>query len=246
MSLVSSLPLLFTLLSVDTASAAHQGPPAPPTIKFIGDLGYVSTAGNSSVQTLNLGDRITAKTGDVTFSQQFNVVHGRSKGATVTSLWRASLRTDLAVQPTFGVYASIAYERNVFAGLRSRIGNTIGLTAQVVKTERSKLSVEGGMSLTAQRGIGGAGRDLDFLGGRAATAYTQLIGAKASITQTVELLPNFRQSEDLRINSESALIAPITKQIAVKLSFSVRYDGLPEPGYLSTDRLFTSGIQVNL
>lgn len=245
MSLVSSLPLLFTLLSVDTASAAHQGPPPAPSLKFIGDLGYVSTAGNSSVQTLNLGDRITAKTGDVTFSQQFNVVHGRSKGATVTSLWRASLRTDLAVQPTFGVYASINYERNVFAGLRSRVGNTIGLTAQVVKTERSRLSVEGGMSLTAQRGIAG-GRDLDFLGGRAATAYTQQIGAKASISQTVELLPNFRQSEDLRINSESALLAPITKQIAVKLSFSVRYDGLPEPGFLSTDRLFTSGIQVNL
>jgi putative salt-induced outer membrane protein YdiY len=186
------------------------------------------------------------KYGTITLSQNFNVVHGRSKGAVVTSSWRAGVRGDLALQPTFGVYAQVNYERNVFAGLNSRIGNTIGLTAQVVKSARDKLSVEGGISLTAQRGVAGKGRDLDFLGGRAATSFSHQLSNKASLSQVIELLPNFRQSEDLRINTESLITAPITKQVSVRLSFVVRYDGLPEPGFLSTDRLFTSGIQVSL
>lgn len=227
---------------------AQAAPPAktPPVIKFTGDVGYVSTSGNSSVQTLNLGDRVTAKVGVLTLSQQFSVVHGRSKGKTVTSLWRASVRGDYALEQTFGLYSSVNYERNVFAGLASRVGTVAGLTAQVVNDARNKLSVEGGISLTAQRAVDPTKPDQDFLGGRAATAFVRRIGAKASIAQSVELLPNFRESEDLRINSESTLVAPITKEIGVKLSFVIRYDGLPQTGYLTTDRLFTSGIQITL
>ncbi|MEP6590252.1 MAG: DUF481 domain-containing protein [Gemmatimonadota bacterium] len=242
MPLLALLSLSLILLPSDTTVVRGT----PTVFKFGADIGYVSTSGNSSVQTLNLGDRITAKTGAVTFSQQFNVIHGRSKGQVVTSLWRAALRTDIAVQPTFGVYGSVTYERNVFSGLRSRFGNTLGVTAQVVKTPHDKFSVEGGMSLTAQRGIAGKGRDIDFLGGRAATNYSHQLSNKASFSQSVEFLPNFREQEDLRINAESVLVAPFTKQISVRISYLIRYDGLPEPGFQSTDRLFTSGIQVSL
>lgn len=242
MPLLTLLVLSLAAQPTDTSAIKR----VPPVFKFGADIGYVSTQGNSSVQTLNLGDRITAKTGEVTFSQSFNVVHGRSKGQVTTSLWRAGLRADLAFPPTFGVYGAVSYERNVFSGLRSRIGNTVGVTAQLVKTPRDKFSVEGGMSLNSQRGIAGKGRDLDFLGGRAATNYSHQLSNKASIAQTVEFLPNFRQSEDLRINTESLLVAPFTKQISLRLSYLIRYDGLPEPGFQSTDRLFTSGIQVSL
>ncbi|MES2304942.1 MAG: DUF481 domain-containing protein [Gemmatimonadota bacterium] len=242
MLLLALLPLL-TATPDDTAAVK---PATPPVIKFLTDLGYVSTAGNSSVQTLNVGDRISVKSGQVTISQSFAVVHGRSKGLVVTSLWRAGLRADLAFQPTFGVYASVNYERNVFAGLNSRIGNTVGVTAQLVKSTKDKFSIEGGISLTSQRGIAGKTRDLDFLGGRAASAYSHQLSNRAMVSQVVELLPNFRQSADLRINTESLMTAPLTKQVSVRLSYVVRYDGLPEPGFLSTDRLFTSGIQVSL
>lgn len=242
MPFVSLLPLLLAAASLDTGTVKV---PAPPVFKFAGDLGYVSTAGNSSVQTLNFGDRISAKAGDLTFSQQFNVVYGRSKGVAVTSLYRAGLRVDLAMRPTFGLYAAINYERNTFAGLRSRIGNTLGLTALLLKSPRNRFSIEGGISLTSQRGIPPKGRDLDFLGGRAASSFSHQLSSKASISQFIELLPNFRQTADLRINTESVLTAPVSKHVSVRFSYIVRYDGLPEPGFLGTDRLFTSGLQVS-
>lgn len=254
--------LLFLLVCAAPAAVEAQGtPPATPpaeqaakppvkhapVVKFTGDLGFVSTSGNTSVQTLNVGDKISAKFGVVTVSQQFSVVHGRSKGQTVTSLYRGAVRTDVALEKTFGLYASVTFERNIFAGLVSRIAGVVGVSAELFSTPQDRMIIESGVSLNRQRNVDTSKRpDVDNLGGRAASAYTHKFGPKASFAQSVELLPNFRDPEDLRVNTESAILAPITKDVGVKLSYVIRYDGLPNPGYQATDRLFTSGIQISL
>src|SRR4029079_17536612 len=111
---------------------AAKAPPRVPPIRFTGDAGFVSTSGNSSVQTLNLGNKVSARIDRFTISQQFGLVHGRSKGATVASSWRASMRTDMVLHDAVAAYASVTYERNRFAGLASRIGTVAGLSAQVL------------------------------------------------------------------------------------------------------------------
>ncbi len=237
---LAALPLVLTLVA-DTTK-----PPKPMHIKFTGDIGYVSTAGNTSVQSLNFGDKVTAELGEVTLAQTFNGVYGRSKGKAVTSIWRGTFRADLKVLNAVSVYNLVNYERNVFAGLASRVGTVAGLSIALVRTDRNRLSVEGGASLTRQRGTVPGPRDLDFLGGRAASTYTHRFSPKAQLTQSIEILPNFREPEDLRVNTESALTAPITSHIGVKLSYVIRYDGLPQTGFMTTDRLFTSGLQVSL
>ena len=243
MLLAVVLPLVLSLVGADTVKAA---PRKPPPIKFTGDVGYVATSGNTSVQTLNVGDKLSAKLGAMTLSQQFAAVNGRSKGQTVVSIWRVAFRVDAAVASRLAVYTSLTFERNVFAGLSSRTSAVTGLSAQVVKTERNHLVFEGGLSLTAQRATASKGSSLDFLGGRAASAYSHHLGPRAVMSQSIEFLPNFRQSEDLRVNSETSLLAPLTRQVGIKLSYAIRYDGLPPTGYMSTDRLFTSGIQISL
>jgi putative salt-induced outer membrane protein YdiY len=241
MTLTAALALL-TVIATDTT---HPAPKAAP-VKFTGDAGFVSTSGNTSVQTLNLGDKIVARIDAFTFTQQFGVVHGSSNGSIVASSWRGLVRSDMAVHEGIGVYASVTYERNTLAGLAARVGTVTGLSAQVFKTKTDRLLVEGGVSITSQRGTVANPQDQDFLGGRAATAFVHQIGPRASFAQSVELLPNFRQGADLRVNTETALLAPFTRKAAVKVSYVVHFDGVPEPGFYNTDRLFTSGIQITL
>lgn len=238
--LFAVLPLLFQL-TTDTVPKR-----TPLEMKFAGDIGFVSTSGNTSVQTLNFGDKITAKLGDLTVAQTFNGVYGRSKGKAVTSIWRGSFRVDLSVLGAISVYNLSNYERNVFAGLASRVATSSGLSFPVVRNAKHRLTLEGGATLTRQRGTVAGRRDLDFLGGRAASMYVYQFGPRAQATQSMELLPNFREPEDLRINTETSVTAPITKQVGVKLSYVIRYDGLPQPGFETTDRLFTSGLQISL
>ena len=240
--------MLFTLALIAAVASDTTPKPAPKpsAVKFTGDAGFVSTSGNSSVQTLNVGDKVTVKLNALTFTQQFGVVHGESNGAIVASSWRGLVRTDVVLHDNVGAYGSVTFERNTLAGLASRVGSVTGLSAQLLKTKTDKLVVEGGVSVTAQRGTLTNLPDQDFLGGRAATAYIHQLGPRASFAQSIELLPNFHESADLRINSETALLAPFTTRAAVKLSYVVHYDGLPEPGFYNTDRLFTSGIQITL
>ncbi len=234
------LPLLLVVAQADTTHV-------PPVIKFIGEVGYVATSGNQSVKTLNVGNKLSAKFDDLTLSQTFVRVYGESEGETITSLTRASMRMDKGLRDSpFTAYGLLTYERNTFAGLASRVTGSSGLTALVLKSDVDKVLVEGGLSLNRQRGTGLKGKDSDFLGGRAASTYTHQFSKQTAFVQVVEFLPNFRESEDLRVNTETAITAPITSRIGLKLSYVIRYDGLPQDGFLTTDRLFTSGVQVTL
>ncbi|HEY4320548.1 MAG TPA: DUF481 domain-containing protein [Gemmatimonadales bacterium] len=236
---------LLTLLAFGRDSTPKVVPKAPP-VKITADAGFVSATGNTSVQTLNLGDKFSARVHGFTFSQQFGVVHGSSGGETVASSWQNLFRTDMVLHADVGAYASVTVERNVLSGVSSRVGTVTGLSAQLLKTKTDRLVLEGGVSITSQRGTDANAEDQDFLGGRAATSFTHQIGPRASIGQSLEVLPNFREGADLRINTETSLLAPFTHRAAVKLTYVIHYDGVPEPGFLSTDRLFTSGIQVTL
>jgi putative salt-induced outer membrane protein YdiY len=244
--MIITLALVAAIAADTTPKSVVKVPPKVPPVRFTGDAGFVSTSGNSTVQTLNLGDKIVARLDALTFTQQFAVVHGETDGSTVASSWRGMVRTDLAVRDGVGVYGSVTYERNTLAGLAGRVGTVTGLSAQLLKSKTDKLVLEGGVSITSQRGTVANLQDQDFLGGRAATSYVHQLGPRASIAQSIELLPNFRESADLRINTETALLAPFTHKAAVKLSYTIHYDGVPEPGFYNTDRLFTSGIQITL
>lgn len=234
------LALLLVVAQADTTRV-------PPVIKFTGDVGYVATSGNQSVETLNIGDKLSAKFDDLTLTQTFVRVYGESEGETTTSLTRASFRMDKGLRTSpFTAYGLITFERNTFAGLASRVTGASGLNVLVLESENDKVLVEGGLSLNRQRGTGPKGKDSDFLGGRAASTYTHQFSKNTAFVQVVEVLPNFRESEDLRVNTETAVTAPITSRIGVKLSYVIRYDGLPQAGFLRTDRLFTSGVQVTL
>ena len=81
--------------------------------------------------------------------------------------------------------------------------------------------------------------------GRAAAAYKHLFTKLAYISQAVEFLPNFKTSADYRINSETALVAPISSHFGLKMSYQIKYSHLPpSPDLKKSDRLFTTGLQI--
>src|SRR6185503_15322773 len=53
---------------------------APKPVTFSGDIGFVNTAGNTSVTTLSVGDKLVARTGSLVLTQLFALVYGRSAG----------------------------------------------------------------------------------------------------------------------------------------------------------------------
>jgi hypothetical protein len=50
--------------------------------------------------------------------------------------------------------------------------------------------------------------------------------------------------DDYRFNSETAIVAAVSRNVSFKTSYAIRFDNTPEPGFTDTDRLLTTGLQI--
>lgn len=229
-------------LTLAAATLQAQQPDTTGPVKFTGTVGLVNTAGNSNVTTVNVGDRIDYKADRWGLTQLFNVVYGRNEGVTNTSIWSASLRGDRDIGARLAIYALTGWDRNTFAGIDRRWEEGAGLLAHLITQKRNTLDGEAGISFIQQ--LSTEGVHDDFPSARLASTYKHLFTETAYFLQSVELLPDLGTSKNLRLNTETGLVAPISSHIGLKISYVVRFDNLPEPGFEKTDRLLTSGVQI--
>lgn len=250
-----SLPAL--LATATFAAGALQAQDAASKTSFTGNIGYVSTAGNTSVSTLNLGDKFVAQSGDgrVAFTQTLNVVYGRAEGEKNAENYKAALRLDYGLGGSLFLFGLAGWDRNVFGGISRRFEETVGLAWRAVRLPSDELTVELGLSLFQQRNtVSGNGLDDNYAAGRAGVAYKHTFNKTTFVTQDLEFIPNFETGEDWRLNSETAVVAPISTHIGLKLGYVVRYDNLPglapppnptAARLETTDRFFTAGLTIS-
>jgi putative salt-induced outer membrane protein len=229
------------LLALAAPLAAQQETPKHPW-KLQTDFGLVNTAGNTSTTTLNAGQQGSYLTGHWTLSQSFAAVYGRTDGKKSAESYQAGMRGDYAVSERVGVYLQGGWSRNAFAGISRRLEEGTGLSLKAVTTSRTTLALETGVALNQQRDL--AGVHNNFGSGRGAVMFRQMLNQAAYFQQMAEVLPNFKTTRDVRVNSETSLVAPLSSSVAFKAGYVVKFDNLPEPGFSKTDRYLTSGLQV--
>lgn len=229
-------------LSVLAPTARAQQAPGAVINKLTLDFGFVQTSGNTQVTTTSLGERFTQERGRFTLSQAFALVYGEQRDTVNANNLRTTLRGDYKIDQVFAWFVGGGFDRNVFAGIARRFEEQVGLQAQVFAAVRDTIRLEGGGSLTQQIAVGG--RQTNFPSARSAISWRHAFTSSSYFNQNLEYAPNLSELTDWRVNSESAIVAPLSARIGFKLSYVVRYDNLPEPGFSTTDRLFTTGIQL--
>lgn len=229
--------------------AKAQDTKQPPAVEFNGDVGFVNVSGNTSVTALNIGERLIRRLAPWEFRQEFGSVYGKTDGKESSNLLRALLRADYGLNKHLALYARTAFDRNKFAGIKSRLGEGLGAVAKVLATDIDQFNIEGGFELTQQKNLDGT--DDNFKSLRGATSWKHAFTKTASFFQSAEFLPNLDESKDLRINTETTLIAPLSAHVGMKLSYLVRFDNLPalnaagSAPLQKTDRILSSGIQIS-
>ncbi len=231
------LPVLLTALALAVP------PDTSKHLFFTGDAGVVNASGNSDFTSISVGNKLTLLSGGWKFSQTFSVTYARTRDSVTAEQWAGSIRGDRALSPRVGLFLLAELGRNTFAGVSSRVTASFGVTMIAVRGPHDTLRVEAGGGYTYQGGVA-PDTNRTYAAGRGALIYHRTLGAKAGFWETFEYLPNFAVGADYRINSETAITAPITAGIAMKASYIIHYEGLPEPGFRTTDRVLTTGVQV--
>jgi len=229
---------LMLLLALCPSLAAQDRP-----TRFTADLGFVNAAGNTAVTSVSVGQQVTHTSGAWKLQQLFAALYGETDGEKSAEQFRFGGRGDYALSSRLGVYGMAGWDRNEFAGISRRFEEGTGLALKVLTGPRDELSLEGGVGATQQ--VSTSDVSSNFLAGRAAGRYRRQLAEKAFLQQLVEFIPNFDLSDDYRVFSETSLVAPLSGAVALKAGYVIRFDNLPEPGFKKTDRLLTTGIQLN-
>jgi putative salt-induced outer membrane protein len=228
------------IVALSTTALAQA---ATPTTSFTGDVGFVSAAGNTRLTTLSINEKIAHAQGRVLLTQLAAYVYGKAKGVESANQLRLAGRGDYTFQRRLGAFLGVAHERNRYAGFTARTEEIAGLRWQAIVAPMDSLSIDGGGVLTQQSNVDGTSqRDPSA---RAAANYKHLFSKLAYFQQLAEYVPNLDVGGAYRLNTESALVAPISTHVGIKLSYTVRYDSRPPAGFGTTDRVLTTGIQVS-
>jgi hypothetical protein len=226
-------------------SAAPARPPAPrpkPTGSL--DMGYVSATGNSRVTTASLGQRFSYKPSPRwTIRQDLRTVYGEADGRVNTSLLVAKLFTDWTMVDGLGLTTGVTFDRNRSSGIKRRAEQYLGVVWRVTTLARDSIRFDAGSQWTQQRNL--RSQENDFIAVKAGIWYKKPLANGAFIQQSVEALPNTEVRQDWRVNTETAVAAPLHKRLGLRLAYTVRYDNLPEENFQKSDQIFTAGMQIS-
>lgn len=225
------------------ALAFRATPDTGKHVFFTGDAGLVNTGGNTDVTSVSVGNKLIVLTGGWHFTQTFGVTYARTGDSVTSEFWHASLRSDRDLSKRVALFFLTEYDRNIFAGVRARITPSLGIAALAIATKRDSLKIEVGGAYTVQDAAP-PDTNRDYPAARGAVAFRHYLSAKAIFDQVVEVVPSLTSGDNVRINTETDITAPISRGIALKASYLIHYDGLPEPGHKSTDHILSTGVQL--
>ncbi len=207
------------------------------------DFGFVSATGNTDVTTISLGNKMVASRGRWTLTQVFAQVYGKTDGVESANQLRTNLRAERTFVDGIGGFAAVQFERNTFAGFDRRTDQFLGLRWRAIEDSTDALTFDAGGVLTQQENTDG--ESYLTTSARGAVAYKHIFKPGTFFAQAVEYVPNLEESGAYRLNSETAAVAPLSSRISMKFGYVFQYNSRPPTGFGTTDRVFTSGLQVS-
>lgn len=215
-----------------------------PTWKGALGLAWVATSGNTDTSTFGLDFGLERKPEPwgLTFLVRGN--RAEDKGEKTAENYLVSGRAVRSLSERWEVFGGLAWARDPFAGFDSQTLATTGATYHAVKTERHLLSFDLGLSYTWEDRVPPA-EDVDFFGGLLGLSWEWKLGESSKLVERLVLVPNFDNSSDWRVASDTAIEADVNEWLALRLGFEIRHRNDPIDDAESTDTTSKASVVFN-
>ncbi len=210
------------------------------------DLGLALARGNAVTTTFTTAFNAVRSTSTDKITLHFNQIQASAlvsgvKAETAQAV-RGGLAYDRKIGPRMFLNAFNDYEYDKFQDLDLRFVLGGGAGYSVVKSDRTRLDLVGGMAYdrakfsTFTRNSAEAyfGNDLSYK-----------LSGMTSLTQSFRIFPNLTTTDDYRVNFDLGAVTVLKKWLSWQLSASDRYLNLPVPGRKRNDLILTTGIRVS-
>ena len=241
-SVAIQTPFVAVALLVGLAASALADEPPPKPLKIKADLGYVSTAGNTQVQTLTGTEKVEYKTGFWLFTQNAAAVWGTEKGAETAGRYLAGLRADRKFSKRVSLYGVASWDRNVYAAIAREFVEDAGLAYHALIPNPHQLDLELGAGATQRHTT--LDQQQNFGNGRAALDYRYYFKEKGYLEAEGVYLSNFQTPDDYQWTAKAALVAPLSNGLAMKIGYNYAYRNEPPADVKKWDSTFAAGVQV--
>jgi putative salt-induced outer membrane protein len=207
--------------------------PEPTWTSNIG-LSYVATSGNTDTNTMGLDLLVERKPEPWGLEFRANFNRAEDTGELTAERYFASARAVRTLSERWDFFAGLSGEKDQFAGLDLRAMVESGVTYHALLGPKHLLSFDGGLTWTDEDRIDPE-PDVSYFGGIAGLSYEWKFSDTASLTQRLLFYPNFDDSADWRLSSDTGLQVSMTSLLAVKLGYELRYRNEPIGDAKSTD-----------
>ena len=231
-----------------TSLGAQPAPTAPKTFEGSASLGFSQTSGNANATTTNVTNKLKYSMKGWAIVQDLVFFYGEADRKVNANFWNGGFRGERRLMPRFGMFVATRFDRNALQGISSRFEEGIGVDLTLIESPNNKLSVSLGGSMFQQTLTPGSTSTFkrNFPAARIGADYKHKFSDLAFFQQMAEYLPSLSDTSSYLLNSESALVAPLIKNLGVKVGYVVRYNSEPPMRAAvrlkTTDTYFSSGI----
>jgi len=225
--------------SLPSSASAREKRPWKDTA----EVSIVSTNGNSKTLTTaakNLFDYAWAK---AALELAAGGLGSRNQDVVTAEKYSAHEKLSFKFSGKNYFFERFGWTRNRFAGFWHRWDMNLGAGREFLGLERHTLNGEAGFGYVAEERI--IAEDQRFGSGRLYSKYGFRISETAKFFQDAEYSHNFKDPENYRIDTETALVASINSVFSIKLSYVWNRVGKPSPGFARDDSTTSVGLIAN-
>ena len=215
-----------------------------------GSLSAGYTTGNTETTDVGLAVNLNRELGLWTYSAEAAADYGETDSVETRNRWFLAGEVDRQLGDRLFGFGRTSYERDEFSGFESRLFIGGGLGYQVIEGEATTWSVQGGPGLK----IDEVRETTVIVDGtpvttEATTEESFSVVAGSEFTHEFNEAVGFSNNTDMLYASEStqlgnvaALTASLTDTLSARLSFEVRHDTNPPPGFEATDTVTRASV----
>jgi putative salt-induced outer membrane protein YdiY len=210
-------------------------PPDPPPPLWTGSIGlsYLSNSGNAENESLGFTADFARRPTPWGLELAAYANQSETEGVRTAERLYGAVRGKRAIGERFELFGGLSWERNEFAGFDARAIVEAGGLWKVLTGPKHELAFDAGLTWTDEEPVIGEG--FDSFGALAGALWVWKFNAAASFRERLVFYPNFDESDDWRLRSETGFDAAFAASWALRVSYLYTRDNLPAPGFEKAD-----------